>query len=174
LVSARQVLVHSSSAEGPKELQTVSLFATEAACDGVQMVTLRDAALSVSWPGAKAYPWNSYAVDIPAAASEDVAFMRRRLRKVLTAFRSHSKGALRRLAAKINHSRMTKDARGVALIDRLIEDKILTLVDSGKFYQLDPDVMGKTLWVGYHELAKSQFTPELDSYLSDVLAKING
>lgn len=172
LISAKQVLVHSGGADGLKELQTVALFATEAACDGVQTVKVPDAALSVSWPGSKTYPWNSYDVDIPAAADEDVTFMRRRLRKILTAFRSHSKGALVRLAAKINHSRMTKDARGVALIEKLIEDEILVPFDAGKFYRLDPDVMGSILGVGYQDLAQSRFTPESDSYLADVLARV--
>ncbi len=137
-------------------------------------MTVRDAALSVWWPDAKAYPWNSYVVEVPAAADEDVTFLRRRLRRILTAFRSHSKGALVRLAAKIDHSRMTKDARGIALVDKLIEDKILVPFDAGKFYQLDPDIMGNILGVGYHDLAQSRFTPESDSYLNDVLAKVNG
>jgi hypothetical protein len=174
LVSAKQVLVQSGGADVPKELQNVALFAREAACEGVQTVTVRDAALSVSWPDAKAYPWNSYVVDVPAAADEDVTFLRRRLRRILTAFRSHSKGALVRLAAKIDHSRMTKDARGIALVDKLIEDKILVPFDAGKFYRLDPDIMGNILGVGYHDLAQSRFTPESDSYLSDVLARANG
>jgi len=171
LVSAKQVLVQSGGADAPRELQTVALFAKEMDCDGVQTVTVRDAALSVSWPGAKAYPWNNYVVEVPPAADEDVTFLRRRLRKILTAFRSHSKGALVRLAAKIDHSRMTKDARGVNLVNKLIEDQILVPFDAGKFYQLNPDVMGKILGVGYHDLAQSRFTPESDSYLSDVLAK---
>jgi len=174
LITAKEVLVHSGGADVPKELQTVALFADEADCGGVQPVSVRDeVALSVSWPGAKAFPWNTYVVDVPAAADEDVTFMRRRLRRILTAFRSHSKGALVRLAAKIHSSRMTKDARGVALVERLKEDKILVPFDAGKFYRLDPDLMGMTLGVGYQALAQSRFTPESDSYLADVLANLN-
>jgi hypothetical protein len=111
-------------------------------------------------------------VEVPPAADEGVMFMRRRLRRILTAFRSHSKGALVRLAAKIDHSRMTKDARGVTLINKLIEDNILVPFDAGKFYQLNPDIMGKILGVGYHDLAQSRFTPESDSYLIDVLVRV--
>ncbi len=161
LISAKQVLVHSGGPDGRKELQTVALIArNEADCAGVQTVTVRDATLSVSWTGAQAYPWNSYVVDVPRAADQGVEFMRRRLRKILTAFRSHSKGALVRLAAKINHSRMTKDERGVALVGKLFDDKILVPFDAGKFYQLDPDVMGRILGVGYQDLAQSRFTPQ--------------
>lgn len=67
---------------------------------------------------------------------------------------------------------MTKDSRGIALVERLKEDGILVPFDAGKFYRLDPDLMGKTLGVGYQPLALSQFTPESDSYLADILAKL--
>jgi hypothetical protein len=171
-ISARQVLVVSGGPDAGKDTQTVSLIAGETDCGGVQAVTVRDATLSVSWPGSKAHPWTNYSADVVPAADPNVDFMRRRLRKILTAFRSHSKGALRRLAAKIDHNRMTKDARGRALIEHLIADQILVSVQSGKFYELDPDVMGQKLCVNYHDLAQSRFSPELDSYLFDVLVKI--
>jgi len=77
-----------------------------------------------------------------------------------------------RLAAKIDHGRMIKDARGRALVEKLIHDRILTRFDAGKFYQLDPDAMGQILGVHYQDLQQSRFTPESDSYLLDVLGKI--
>lgn len=175
MFSAKQVLVHSSGPDVPKELLTVRLCADEAECDVAQPIVLRDGvSLSVSWPNAKAYPWNSYVVDIPPPADEGVEFMRRRLRKILTAFRSHSKGALVRLAAKIEHSRMTKDDRGIQLVQSLVDDKILELFDARKFYRLDPDAMGKRLNVSYHDLALSRFTPGCDSYLIEVLSRMRG
>ncbi len=171
-IAARQVLVVSGGADGPKEQQSVALVARAVECESVQTVTVKDAMLSVSWDGAKVYPWTGYAVEVAPAADENVDFMRRRLRNILTAFRSHSKGALRRLAAKIDHSRMTKDARGRALVEQLIADKILVSVQSGKFYELDSGVMGAKLGMAYHDLAQSRFTPELDSYLLDLLGKM--
>jgi hypothetical protein len=173
LISAKQILVHGGSPDSPKELQTVRLSAREASCEGVQVMPPRDGvALSVSWPGAKAYPWTAYAVEITPPADPGVDFMRRRLRKILTAFRSHSKGALVRLAKKIDHSRMTKDERGVELLRRLVADQILGLFDARKFYRLDSDVMAKKLGVSYHDLALSRFPPACDSYLYDVLAEM--
>ncbi|UBU64056.1 hypothetical protein FE249_20890 (plasmid) [Acidiphilium multivorum] len=169
IIGARQVLVVGVGPDVVKEQQTVSLIASDTDCEKVQTVDVSAVTLSVTWPGAEKHPWNRYSVDVVPAADENVDFMRRRLRNILIAFRSHSKGALRRLAAKIDHIRMIKDARGRALIEKLIADKILVLVLSGKFYELDPDVMGRILCVNYHELAKSQFSPELDSYLYDVL-----
>jgi hypothetical protein len=171
LLSAKQVLVVSGNPDESTDTPAVSLIATDCACENVQTVTVKDVSLTVSWPGAKAHPWNRYAVDVVPAADENVDFMRRRLRNILTAFRSHSKGALRRLAAKIDHSRMIKDERGAALRERLLADKILVSVQSGKFYELDPDIMGRIFCLNYHDLAQCRFTPELDSYLYDVLLK---
>src|SRR5207249_5773595 len=98
-----------------------------------------------------------YAVEPPAAPSPDIAFMRRRLRRILTAFRSHSKGKLVRLAAKIDHLRMTKGTRGAGLVDQLVADKILTTFDAGKFYVLDPDRMGDVLGLDYQSLLQQRF-----------------
>ncbi len=98
--------------------------------------------------------------------------MRRRLRRILTAFRSHSKGNLVRLAAKINHSRMTKDARGTALVRRLIADEILTTFDAGKFYVLNTERMGQLLGIEYQGLHQQRFTTQSDAYLVSVLNEI--
>ncbi len=67
---------------------------------------------------------------------------------------------------------MTKDARGVALVNKLKSDQIIVPFDAGKFYRLNQDLMGRVLGVGYQDLAQQRFTPESDSYLADVLAKI--
>lgn len=169
-IYANQVLIQDAGSDSQKgQLQTVALVARETGCDSVQTINVQGAALSVTWPNALVHPWTAYAFDVPSPADENIAKMRRRLRRILTAFRSHSKGALRRLAAKIDHRRMLKDEFGSALVGRLVQDKILTLVDSGKFYELHADVMGQRLGVGYHELQQSRFKPETDSYLLDVL-----
>ncbi|HEX4078303.1 MAG TPA: hypothetical protein VHX61_05440 [Rhizomicrobium sp.] len=76
------------------------------------------------------------------------------------------------LSAKIDHNRMTQDERGVALVNALVEDKILELFDSQKFYRLDQDEMARKLRVSYHDLALSRFTAECDSYLISVLSRI--
>lgn len=171
-IAAKHVGIYPSSNDNEEELQTVIISATEADVNAVQTVSVKDAILSVSWPGAKSHPWTAYAVDMPAAASPDIAFMRRRLRKILTAFRSHSKGSLVRLAAKIDHQRMTKDARGAGLVDRLITDKILSPFDAGKFYVLDPDRMGDLLGMDYQSLLKQRFTEQSDAYLQSVVAAL--
>jgi hypothetical protein len=172
-ISAKQLLIHQASGNTQPERQTVLLIAQEADCDSVQNVLVKDSAvLAVSWPGAKIHPWVSFVTEVPTAPP-DIDFMRRRLKKILTAFRSHSKGSLVRLAAKIDHSRMTKDARGRALVSRLISDKILTAFDAGKFYVLDPDRMGLLLGVTYQGLNLQRFTEKSDAYLADVLRTVD-
>ena len=167
-VSAKQILVHQASGDTVPERQTVSLVAEDADCSAVQNVVVKDAVLAVSWPGAKVHPWISYVAEAPVAPP-DIDFMRRRLRRILTAFRSHSKGSLVRLAAKIDHSRMTKDTRGVALVNRLIDDNILRTFEAGKFYVLDPDRMGLLLGVDYQGLNQLRFTEKCDAYLGPVI-----
>ena len=169
-ISAKQVLVYPSSTEQESERQTVYLSAEEADTQAVQTVVVKDVNFGVSWPGAKHHPWIAYATEPRAAPNPDIAFMRRRLRRVLTAFRSHSKGKLVRLAAKIDHLRMTKDARGARLVDQLVADHILTTFDAGKFYVLDPDRMGDVLGVDYQSLQQQHFTVRSDAYLERVLA----
>ena len=172
-VSAKQILVHQASGDTVPERQAVSLVAEDADCSAVQNVVVKDAVLAVSWPGAKVHPWISYVAEAPVAPP-DIAFMRRRLRRILTAFRSHSKGSLVRLAAKIDHSRMTKDTRGVALVNRLIDDNILRTFEAGKFYVLDTDMMGLLLGVDYQGLNQLRFTEKCDAYLASVAASAQG
>jgi len=168
-ISAKQILVHQASSDTVPERQTVSLIADEAGCQTVQTVSIKDATLAVAWPGARIHPWTPYVAE-PRMALPEIDFMRRRLRRIFTGFSSHSRGKLVRLAAKIDHSRITKDACGVALLDQLVTDRILTMFDAGKFYALDPDRMGELLGVDYQSLQQQRFTPQSDEYLANVLA----
>jgi hypothetical protein len=170
-ISAKQVVITQATGDTAPERLIVSLSAVEADCQSVQNVTVRDASLAISWPGSKVHPWTNY-VTAPSEAPPEIAFMRRRLRKVLTAFRSHSKGDLVRLAAKIDHARMTKDKRGAALIQSLIRDDIITTFDAGKFYVLHPKEMGNLLGVDYQGLQQQRFTRQSDEYLAAVLKSI--
>jgi hypothetical protein len=103
----------------------------------VQTISIKDATLAVAWPGARIHPWTPYVAEPPTALPE-IDFMRRRLRRIFTAFRWHSRGKLVRLAAKIDHSRITKDARGVVLLDQLVTDRILTMFDAANSTPLTP------------------------------------
>ncbi|WP_331640396.1 hypothetical protein [Luteibacter sp.] len=129
-----------------------------------------DADLSISWPQGNQFPWTKYDTIIQYTDNEELAFMRRRLRSILTAFRSHSKGSMQRFADKMEHSRMVKDARGQALLDALLADGILSLVKDSTFYVLNAEKMGETLGVNYQALQKQQYTAQSDAYVLAVAA----
>ncbi len=168
-IDGKEFRVFRSVGNVPEPLQVVSLAAEEVLSSRVERVSVLGGKLSASFPGANAYPWAEYSVTAPAAANEAIGTLRRRLRRILTAFRSHSKGALVRLAAKIDHARMMKrDELGPRLLGKLLEDGILSTFDSGKFYVLDQDRMAEKLSMDYHALQQQRWSPEADAYLEAV------
>jgi hypothetical protein len=168
-IDAREVSIFRSAGSVADELQQVTLNAVEAIIDRVVKVVVLGGRLSVSFPGGRSHPWFDYSVVPPVAPSPEVEVLRRRMRRVLTAFQSHSKGALVRLAAKIEHARMMKrDDLGPRLISRLRNDGILTTFDAGKFYVLHPDRMGAALKMDYQALQQQRWSPEADEYLGSV------
>jgi hypothetical protein len=174
ILAARQVFVHAPIGNGGGANLPVVIGANEAEVDNVQQVTVTHSNLSVSWPGVRRHPWSSYAYDpVVGAASGDIDFLRRRVRRVLTAFRSHSRGALVRYAQKIDHLRMTKDRRGQFLVKCLVDDGVLSTFEAGRFYQLDPVRMGDLMGMDYIALQKRQFTTKCDRYLQSVLDRMN-
>lgn len=165
-VDGREVRVFKSAGGVTEAHQQVTLSAVDAAIRRVERVTVFGGQLSVSFPGSKSHPWTEYSVVRTPAPSPKVEILRRRTRKVLTAFRSHSKGALVRLAAKIDHARMMKcDNLGPLLIKKFLEDGILTTFDAGKFYVLHPEKMASALNMDYQALHQHRWSAEADRYL---------
>jgi hypothetical protein len=78
-----------------------------------------------------------------------------RLRKLVMAFRSHSKGRLARFKGKIEHVRMTKGSLGVAIRDKLIKDRVLSL--ERDMYFLDPQALGAVVGASYQDLNQRRF-----------------
>jgi hypothetical protein len=169
-IAAKQVLVQGTN--GNDDGAYVTLSASEADTNVVQGVVVQGTKFNVAWPGAKQHPWTNYSFEPTPAGSADLEFMRRRLRKILTAFRSHSKGALVRLAAKIDHLRMTKDQRGAFLVQRLISDRVLSSFEAGKFYVLDSQRLADLMNVSYYALQLQQYSKQSDAYLESVIAEL--
>lgn len=167
--AAKQIFVHGSS--GDVKDKSVFLMADECDSTMVQAVSVTNSTLTVSWPNARVHPWTAYASEPVPTADPDINFLRRRLRKILTSFRSHSKGNLVRFAPKIDSLRMTKDQRGANLVLSLVEDQILSLTDNGKFYVLDPDKLAATLGLDYHSLQQHRYNESVDIYLAEVIAR---
>lgn len=122
------------------------------------------AELWVSWPGAKAYPWTSFAGTFDENDEGDEAL--RGLRRLVMAFRSHSKGRLARIEDKIEHRRITKGDVGVALRDRLMADGVL--YREGPMYFLDPDTLGSVVGASYHDLRIKHYNEKVRVYLATI------
>jgi hypothetical protein len=147
----------------------VVLMARDADVSRVDRIVTHGATLAVTFPGAQAYPWSDYYVAREPAPNEQIAVLRRRARRVLTSFRSHSKGALVRLADKINHARMMKEgSEGRRLLERLQADGILSPFDSGKFYQLHSDRLAVSFGMDYQAIQNQHWSDEADAYLSSL------
>ncbi len=148
----------------------VVLTADEASVGTVTAIEVaKGYGLSVSWGGADAYPWRSHAFEAVESDDDTLLFMRRRLRKILTAFRSHSKGSMRRFAGKMEHSRMVKDDRGRRLLEALLQDGVLSLVDERRFYELNPTRLSEVVGLDYNALQQQQYTPKSDDYILGIV-----
>lgn len=126
--------------------------------------------LSVTWPGAEAYPWNDFAT--PAGDgeldSDDLHKVHLRFRRIVTSLRSHSKGSLARFRDKVEHRRVLKSQMGRALLELLVSDGILRL--TGEFYHWVPERAAALLQVSWHDLRNRRVTPAMKRYFSEFIA----
>jgi hypothetical protein len=79
----------------------------------------------------------------------------RRFRKIVMAFRSHSKGSLARYKYKIEHERMTKGS-GKKILALMLSENIISL--NGSMYFLDPVRLGERVGATYVDCAARQFS----------------
>lgn len=171
-IDARSLIAQKSWPNLPDDDCFVTLVAECAETTCTEPPTEREGVkLSLCWPGAKTYPWSNYATEPSKPKNPDIEFLRRRLRKVLTAFRSHSKRALVRFAKKIDHARMVKNELGQKLVDALIADNILNLVKDSKFYQLDVQRLAELVGMSYNAIQTRQFSSKCDEYLDKISAR---
>jgi len=89
-----------------------------------------------------------------------------RLRRILCEFRSHSRGTLARYKEKIEHERILKNEIGQSVLNKLLDDEILSL--QGSHYILDPDGLNAHLGVTWPDLRKGQMSETLLNYLRDI------
>jgi hypothetical protein len=167
-LNCSELVVKPDHASGAVD-QTVFLEAAEALTDaGLRPPLLRSGArLQVAWPGSKVYPWTPFASDGGEDADPRMAEAQRALRRLCISFRSHSKGRLARYKGKVEHFRMTKGALGVALRERLVGDKVLSL--EGSMYFLEPDLLGSRVGVGFQDLKLKHYPPTSRTYLQEIL-----
>lgn len=122
--------------------------------------------LQVSWPGASAYPWSRFATNADRPERHDLDPALRGLRRLVMAFRSHSRGRLARYKGKIEHARITKGALGDAIRQQMLNDGILSLEDN--IYFLDPDALGRTVGASYQDLKLKRFNDKVRQYVAAI------
>lgn len=149
--------------------QVVYLEAAQAMADAsLRPPTVRHGVkLQVAWPESKVYPWNPFASTGGEDLDPRMADAQRALRRLCISFRSHSKGRLARYKGKVEHFRMTKGTLGIALRQRLVADKVLSL--EGEMYFLEPNVLGDRVGVSFQDLKLKHYSPPSRIYLQSVL-----
>jgi hypothetical protein len=89
-----------------------------------------------------------------------------RLRKILTHFRSHSKGALAKYKNKIENPRVAGNPLGSAVLKKLVSDGVLYL--DAPMYFLTPAKVDEHLGIGWPDLRRGLMTPKLIAYLASI------
>ena len=113
------------------------------------------------------YPLIKYAkkaIALPTANGVREKYLK--LRRILTHFRSHSRGSMAKLAAKIENERVAGNEVGKPLLARLVRDGVL--IPGGKFYFLDPTNVDRFLGVSWTRLREGDVSEKLIAYLQSI------
>ena len=140
-------------------LENVKLQSTPTVRAGVEFL--------VSWPGSVEYPWSKFSSSDSNSDGSELANGLRRLRRLVLAFRSHSKGRLARIQAKIEHARMTKGEFGDRLREALLTDHVLSL--EGKMYYLDAKALGSVVGTSFLDVKMKRYSKQTLSYIQKLL-----
>jgi hypothetical protein len=89
-----------------------------------------------------------------------------KLRKILTHFRSHSRGTMAKLRAKVENERVAGNDVGRPVLERLVKDGIL--VPDGNFYFLEPAKVDQFLGVSWMRLREGVVNQKLVEYLQSI------
>lgn len=122
--------------------------------------------LLVSWPGDSAFPWTDYSDKRIRHDDVGLTDLLRIFRRLVMAFRSHSKGRLARFKDKIEHARMLKDDRGRALLKKMIADRIIS--NERHMYFLDPDALGEKVGASFQDVNLKRYSDQTLAYLRDL------
>ena len=139
VIEAKQMVVKRPSKAAKHvydEMSVVQLLADETASDLSKPPVLRgNVSLKVSWPGAESFPWTNYAFSMSDKKYDSrTKEALRRLRKILSLFRSHGKNQLAKFRDAIDHRRRTQGV-GSLVLEQLIRKNVLTRSD--RMYFLD-------------------------------------
>lgn len=133
-------------------------------------VTNGSVAFTVTWAGADAYPWTSFQSTPTIVPDPRTDEGLRRFRKFVISFRSHSKGALKRFAGKIEHERMTKGT-GQAVLDHMLATEIVST--DGSMYTLHADALAKVTDASYVSIMARQYPDATIAFVGDAITAHN-
>jgi len=86
------------------------------------------------------------------------------LRRILLAFRSHSKGSLARYKDKIEHKRILKGELGKRILEKLLSKQIL--ISKGNFYHINPSKLSEELDASWEDLKRYNRSEKILVFLS--------
>ncbi|MGC1301601.1 MAG: hypothetical protein WA840_04430 [Caulobacteraceae bacterium] len=165
LLSTDKVIV-----EAPVGMREAAIYIEASTFTGDQVsavpVIRGSVSLKCSWPDVQNHPWTSFASARKVIYDPRTDEALRRLRKFVIAFRSHSKGNLRRYQDKIEHARMTKGT-GQAVLDHLKREDVVFLV--GNMYELDPVKLGKSVGTSYADCMSWNFSETAVKFIASAL-----
>lgn len=99
-------------------------------------------------------------------ADPDLDAKYRRLRRILSEFRSHSRGSLAKYRAKIEHQRVLQNAIGEKVLDALLAAKVLRR--DTRFYFIEKDACDRVLGVTWHQLRQYETSERLQEFLRSI------
>ncbi|WP_447774493.1 hypothetical protein [Pseudomonas chlororaphis] len=164
--NCRQISVKSDSSDSGTE--SVILEAGEIIIDPSMSapVVRSGVQFQVTWPSSMSFPWTQFSAPEPDNEDPGTVDALRTFRRLIMAFRSHSKGRLARFKDKIEHTRMLKGKAGRALLEKLISDKVLSLEDS--MYYLDANILGSKAGASFLDVNLKNYSPETIQYVQNV------
>ena len=156
-------------AQPDRETGAVSLEADTADTSDVTNVPLLNGhvALTVRWQGDGVYPWTNFRSEATSAQDPRTSEALRRFRKFVISFRSHSKGALKRFARKLEHERMTKGT-GRAVLHHMLATGIVST--DGSMYTLYPDKLAHVADASYVSIMARQFSEGTIAFVQEAIA----
>lgn len=122
---------------------------------------------SVAWSNSTTYPWTIFSTSPTDVQDPRTDEALRRFRKFIISFRSHSKGSLKRFAAKIEHERMTKGT-GRAILDHLIRTGVVST--DGRMYTLHADVLSEMTNASYSSCMSRNFPQKAIEFVTNAIA----
>ncbi len=113
------------------------------------------------------YPLVSHAKPMqPQKTDPDFELKLRRLRRILSEFRSHSRGSLAKYRAKIEHQRVLQNEIGRKVLEALL--RVGVLRQDTRFYYIDTEAFDRELGITWQQLRQYETSEKLRRFLRNI------